>query len=189
MSDDYRSLKCPYCNRDAELVTGAVIYPHRPDLAHKKIFRCEPCDARVGCHAKSGEPLGRLANAELRKAKMETHEVFDKLWKKEHWGIHCRSLTRGEAYRWLRLELNMTRDECHIGMFSVEKCQAAQEAVARINEHMENSLGPPCPNCKSIEHCGVYDCHKCGKTQCEDCSCNNMHFACEAVHTHTKERN
>ena len=31
------NMKCPYCGKHAQLVTGEKIYPHRHDL-HKKIF-------------------------------------------------------------------------------------------------------------------------------------------------------
>jgi len=77
---------CPYCQSAAKLVGGRAIYPHRPDLAAKRFWQCKPCDAYVGCHeAGNGQgdgtkPLGRLANAELRKAKKDAHYAFDRLW-------------------------------------------------------------------------------------------------------------
>lgn len=172
-------LKCAYCGREAELVTGAVIYPHRPDLAHKWLWRCEPCKAWVGCHKDTTKPLGRLANDKLRKAKMTVHHCFDQLWKREAGG----TMKRKEAYRWLALEMKLSKEECHIGMFSVQQCDEALEATGRITQHLDNGMYPPCPCCKSIEHSGVWDCHSCYKPQCEDCSCNNMHFRCEALAT------
>jgi len=57
---------CPYCQQQAELVGGAAIYPHRQDLADKRLWNCAPCGAYVGCHDGTETPLGRLANAELR---------------------------------------------------------------------------------------------------------------------------
>lgn len=39
------SVICDYCDKPAELVTGAEVYPHRPDLHHKKFWLCKPCDA------------------------------------------------------------------------------------------------------------------------------------------------
>jgi len=59
-------MKCDYCQQQAKLVTGDIIYPHRPDLYSKKIWHCEPCRAWVGTHKGTVKPLGRLANAELR---------------------------------------------------------------------------------------------------------------------------
>ena len=175
-------IKCDYCGLDALPVTGRRIYPHRPDLFEKRFWICDPCDARVGCHSHTDKPLGRLAKADLRKEKSAVHNAFDPLWRE--WKTTSGfELSRHDAYRWLAHEMKIPKDECHMGMFSLNRCTAALEAIKRIKEHIDNSLGPPCPNCKSIEHSGVWDCLKCGRPQCEDCSCNNMHYACEAAHT------
>lgn len=115
---------CAYCNNPAEFVGGDVIYPHRPDLADKKFWRCEPCQAYVGCHKGTELPLGRLANAELRKAKMNAHAAFDPLWKED-------GMDRSAAYTWLQEAMGLPEDECHIGMFDLDRCQ---EVVRRCNE-------------------------------------------------------
>jgi zinc-finger-containing domain len=166
--------KCPYCGKAAKFVKGDKVYPHRPDLAHKGFWCCEPCDARVGCHPSTNTPLGDLASGELRQARSRVHAAFDPLWRGGH------DMRRSDAYRWLALEMDLKKDECHVGMFDLERCAAALEAIERINEHIENSLGPPCPNCRSIEHCGITRCLACHKPLCEDCSVDNMHFTCEA---------
>lgn len=101
---------CDYCGRQTDKVTGADIYPHRPDLKSKVIYRCVPCKAHVGCHPGTDRPLGRLANADLRKAKMAAHAAFD-------------PSARAEAYQWLAEALGISRDDCHIGMFDVETCK------------------------------------------------------------------
>ena len=108
---------CDYCGREAALVFGSSIYPHRPDLYSLNFWLCEPCQAWVGCHKNTdAKPLGRLANAQLRMAKSSAHAAFDPIWKKGR-------LTRQQAYRWLSREMSLTRDECHIGMFNLEQCQ------------------------------------------------------------------
>lgn len=95
-----KNLKCPYCDKNAKLVTGKEIYPHRTDLYGKFFWLCADCDAYVGCHPVTkhnkcaSNPLGRLANAELRKAKMKAHASFDPIWKSG-----CKS--RADAYKWL----------------------------------------------------------------------------------------
>lgn len=116
------AVRCDYCGRDAELVSGEVIYPHRPDLFAKQFWRCAPCEAFVGCHeAGNGygdgtRPLGRLANFELRRAKMRAHAAFDPLWK-------AKGMRRREAYAWLAKQMGIDPSQCHIGMFDVERCQ------------------------------------------------------------------
>lgn len=115
---------CPYCGRDAHLTTGLHIYNQRRfDLAHKKFWVCRPCKAWVGCHPNGVQPLGRLANAELRKAKMAAHAAFDPLWKSGE-------MTRSEAYAWLASTLGTSQANCHIGMFDVDGCNAVIAAVA-----------------------------------------------------------
>jgi len=124
---------CPYCDKPAPLVTGAVVYPHRPDLFTKLFYQCKPCDALVGCHPKAGldgrgglgdgtVPLGRLANAELRRAKQAAHTAFDPLWQ-------SRQMSRRSAYKWLAESLGIEKKNAHIGMFDVQECRAVVAAV------------------------------------------------------------
>ena len=118
---------CDYCQQEAKQVTGRTIYPHRPDLYHKVFWYCAPCDAWVGCHEKTMKPLGRLANAELRRAKMRAHAAFDSLWKSGE-------MNRHQAYRWLANQMGLTIDTCHIGMFGLDQC-------AKVLEVCQQTLG------------------------------------------------
>jgi hypothetical protein len=121
---------CDYCGDPAVLVTGREVYPHRPDLAHRQFWRCEPCAAYVSCHDGTTHPMGRLANAELRAAKIAAHAAFDPLWRARGW-------KRNAAYRWLAEQMGMPRADCHIGMFDVERCQqvaAVCESATRVGE-------------------------------------------------------
>ena len=107
---------CPYCKKLSKEITGKELYPHRKDLHSLKFYHCEACDAHVGCHKRSGDPLGRLSNKELRMAKREAHYSFDPIWKRHH-------ISRAKAYGWLCEQLGMSKDMCHIGMFNVEQCK------------------------------------------------------------------
>lgn len=108
---------CPYCGQWSAKVGGAHIYPHRHDLHGMTFYACDPCGAWVGCHGTGTQPLGRLANAELRKAKQEAHRWFDQLWRDGYF------TSRGAAYAWLAGELGVDGRDCHIGMFDVETCR------------------------------------------------------------------
>lgn len=137
---------CPYCHRNAALVSGAAIYPGRHDLAGLKFWQCEPCGAWVGCHRAGSweyidgkrvthvgiEPLGRLANAELRTAKQRAHAAFDPLWKDG-------SMPRREAYRWLAGKLGISEANCHIGMFDVAACVAVVHVMRERREGAANA--------------------------------------------------
>lgn len=115
---------CPYCTKPSERVTGKVMYPHRPDLASKIFYRCQPCGAWVGCHPGTETPLGRLADAELRQAKSAAHAAFDPLWKRkaERDGIG-KGKARGKGYKWLAQQLGIDPADCHIGMFDAPTCR------------------------------------------------------------------
>lgn len=106
---------CHYCGRDAEFVTGKVIYPNRPDVFGKRFYLCRHCEAYVGCHFGTNKPLGILANAELRAAKRQAHYYFDMIWMPN-------KNRRSDAYRWLASVLKIPDAECHIGMFDLATC-------------------------------------------------------------------
>lgn len=115
---------CPYCGQESRPAGGDEIYPHRPDLHHKQFFLCAPCDAYVGTHERSGKPLGRLANAELRYLKSAAHRAFDPLWKGGRFG------SRRKAYAWLAEQMELPPTEAHIGMFNEDQCR---EVIRRCN--------------------------------------------------------
>lgn len=126
------TITCPYCHRPALRVNGRRVYPHRPDLARRWFYQCEPCQAHVGCHRRAPhKPLGTLAKPALRRARSQAHAVFDPLWRKG-------AMTRDEAYEWLSRQLELPVDDCHIGQFDMLTCQRvlmicakAQRAVTR----------------------------------------------------------
>lgn len=126
-------IKCQYCLEDAVLVTGKEVYPHRPDLVEKKFWKCPgQCDAYVGCHLpnkalgyRGTEPMGVLANPELRRAKMAAHAALDPFWK-------AAGIKRHVAYRWLAEQLGIHEEACHIGMFTVDQCKQVVAAVERM---------------------------------------------------------
>lgn len=133
------TVQCPYCGAAAPLVTGADVYPHRRDLHEIFLYRCTPCDAWVGCHRGTTRPLGRLANAELRRAKQAAHAAFDPLWRHRA-GIRTARMPRAKAYAWLARELGIEAADCHIGMFDVATCRRVVEVCARHHEQARNSL-------------------------------------------------
>ena len=107
---------CPYCGNKSDGVDGYAVYPHRPDIHNKWFYQCVPCDAYVGCHPGTKTPLGRLANAELRKYKSMAHRAFDPIWK-------TKVMKRKDAYKALAAEMRIQPSECHIGMFDIAQCK------------------------------------------------------------------
>lgn len=119
MSKKRSSNFCPYCGNGAKFSeTSSHLYSRD----YGPVWECAPCRAWVGCHP-GGKPLGRLANAELRRHKMAAHDVFDPLWKRrmERDGLR-KGHARAKGYKWLAEQLGINRKDCHIGMFDVETC-------------------------------------------------------------------
>lgn len=109
-------MDCPYCNRGVS-----------PSLSvYGWWYNCRDCNASVGCHPGAQTPLGTMAKPELRQLRREAHRYFDALWRGKMRRDNCsKSQARKAAYRWLAQEMNISKDECHIGMFDEEKCQKA----------------------------------------------------------------
>lgn len=128
---------CPYCQRPALRMTGSDLHPSRSDLTNNHYWVCRNCDAWVGCHKPGWEPLGRLANAELRRAKQEAHAAFDPIWKNamSHHGWTM-SKARNLAYTWLTDEMNIERSQAHIGEFDLDQCKL----TVLICQHREPNL-------------------------------------------------
>ena len=114
------NITCDYCGEFAKVVTGEMVYPHRPDLKRLVFYYCDNghAPAYVGTHKVSLKPLGRLADKELRKFKSAAHIAFDPLWK-----THKIFKSRGKAYNWLSNSLGIKGELTHIGMFDIDTCK------------------------------------------------------------------
>lgn len=113
---------CDDCQLPAKLVDSAVIYNGQSFGMAYICANFPKCDSYVGCQD-DNRPLGRLANAELRKAKIKAHTSFDALWKKKISKDACsRRRARTAGYHWLADQLGISPKDCHIGMFDVEMC-------------------------------------------------------------------
>lgn len=111
---------CRYCGSVVRLVPALSVYGEtaakRLGLEHEKIYQCQNCNARVGCHRGTTRPLGNVANETLRLKRIETHHVFDAYWRSQH-------MTRTTAYRWLAKQLHLPEHKAHIGGFEMDQCQ------------------------------------------------------------------
>lgn len=116
---------CPYCDCEAHLTKGAVLYGSHTSVADQNFWVCWPCDAYVGCHKGSAKgwedgtkPLGTPAKRDLRKARSALHDKFDRMWEKGR-------MRRVDAYRWLALRLGIPKksviSECSIWRHAKEQ--------------------------------------------------------------------
>lgn len=75
---------CCNCEKDVDtnIVYGDTVYPHRKDLKKLKFFQCSICLNYVGTHKHSGEPLGVIPTAQLKKRRQYIHSIMDPVWRK-----------------------------------------------------------------------------------------------------------
>lgn len=115
---------CPYCGDMTQYVDSIAVY----NRSYGMIYLCFPCKAWVGVHNGTNQALGRLANYELRQAKIQAHAYFDGMWKKKmERNKMSKNVARNLAYEWLARMMGLTRDDCHIGMFDVAECNKVVE--------------------------------------------------------------
>lgn len=147
------SVKCPTCGANMRFLQGNKGYFYGcPNFkAEDDASFCEdsiPAD-------ENGLPISLEERDKLRKWRNAAHTSFDRLWKGEeldHSLAHNghreqrRLMSRREAYKWLRKQLRLTREECHIGNFGPDDCEKvielchdfmikAQKGVYKIKAH------------------------------------------------------
>ena len=90
------------------------------------------CDSYVGVHAGTFEPKGSLANGDLRHKRIETHRLFDAIWKN---GI----FTRADAYRWIQDIFCLNDSQAHIRQFSEYRCDCLMNECRKVltNHHVK----------------------------------------------------
>jgi len=118
--------RCPYCNSETKKVDSSIIY----GKSYGTVLVCSNypvCDAFVGTHKSSGEPLGRLANPVLREYKKKAHAAFDILWQSG-------KMTRTQAYKLLSKKLRLPVNITHIGYFDVDECKRVIEICTEMTD-------------------------------------------------------
>jgi len=122
-------IKC-HCGAHAMKRPASVV--HGDKAQGKYLYICSrypACDSYVGVHKKNLEPLGTLANKEMRLKRIEAHRIFNRLWES---GL----MKKWEAYSWLAATLCLNRQQAHIALFSVYMCN---EVIAECKRALKNN--------------------------------------------------
>jgi len=114
---------CPYCNKQAKWVENKAIYGRNYGKSYMSWW-CKPCDAYVGCHRNTRDPLGTMADRETRYWRQEAHAVFDPLWKSVFKRNSNKRLNRDAIYNTIS---NKFGYRVHIGESNVEQCKKIVE--------------------------------------------------------------
>ncbi len=105
-----KKVVCPYCGNEAVWCENKAIYGRNYGKSYM-CYYCKKDDAYVGCHQNSREPLGTMANKELRELRKQCHKLFDPLWK-------TGKMTRPQAYEYLYEKTKVN----HIAWTNKEDC-------------------------------------------------------------------
>ena len=100
-----KQIHCPYCGAKASLRPASAVY---------------------GTATK--EPMGTLANGDLRNKRIQAHKAFDWMWKS---GL----MTKRQAYKWMQGKLALTDEQAHIAKFSEYMCD---RLIIECNRALEN---------------------------------------------------
>lgn len=95
---------------------------------HGKFYGCikfPKCDATHSAHEATGKPLGIPAGKDTKKWRVNAHKAFDKLWDGP-----AATMTRDEAYAWMRSRMHLNAETGHIGRFDVSQCRRLIALVA-----------------------------------------------------------
>lgn len=127
------TIRCPYCGGTAILKDASFIYGNKSG-GGRKVYACSnypACDSYVGVHDGTIIPKGTLANKELRKKRIQAHQMFDQIWKR---GI----LSKPDAYLWVADKFGLSPSQAHIGHFSNYMCDQLIRESAKVlaNNHV-----------------------------------------------------
>ena len=113
------NIKCPYCGFRTLLRPASVVYGKRatdPTAPYYVCARYPVCDSYVAAHWRTRLPMGTLADADLRRKRIQAHATFNRLWEE---GL----MNKRQAYLWLQAKLGLPEQEAHIGRFSAFRCE------------------------------------------------------------------
>lgn len=113
-------LKCGVCGHPMILRAGV----------HSKQFygctRWPNCTGSHGAHP-DGSPMGVPADAKTMLARRRGHAALE-TYRNQH------GRNKNQCYRWLAQKMNLTRKECHFGLFNYEQCE---QAIMLLTNHSE----------------------------------------------------
>lgn len=126
-----KQIHCPYCGAKASLRPASAVYGTATKVPDSYLYVCDRyprCDSYVGAHKRTKEPMGTLANGDLRNKRIQAHKAFDWMWKS---GL----MTKWQAYKWMQGKLALTDEQAHIAKFSEYMCD---RLIIECNRALEN---------------------------------------------------
>lgn len=73
-----KQIHCPYCGAKASLRPASAVYGTATKVPDSYLYVCDRyprCDSYVGAHKRTKEPMGTLANGDLRNKRIQAQSV------------------------------------------------------------------------------------------------------------------
>lgn len=114
---------CPHCGSAVKFANNAEVYG-RPYGDWPWMYLCQntACRAYVGTHPDTNIPLGTLATAAIRAARVKAKDQFNAMWQ-------TGAMSRTEAYSWLAARMSIPVASCHFGWFDAAQCSRAMQEM------------------------------------------------------------
>ncbi len=112
------TVRCPYCGAQAKLRPATAVYGDATINKDTYVYLCDrypKCDSYVYAHPQSKEPMGTLANGDLRHKRILAHRAINKLCK-------SKKMTEREVYKFLGYQLGIPFEMTHIASFGEYMC-------------------------------------------------------------------
>ncbi len=125
------TIRCPYCGAKATLHPASYVHGAGA-VRGRKLYVCDRypvCDSYVAAHQKTGLPMGKLANGDLRHKRIVAHRAFNWMWES---GL----MTRPQAYKWMQAKLGLSKEQAHIANFGDYYCD---QLIGICNEARVNN--------------------------------------------------
>ena len=127
-----QQVNCPYCGAPAFCRPASMVHGKNTWQKGTHLYVCSrwpDCDSYVTAHKNTLQPMGSLANKNLRYKRILAHEALEELRQIRH-------METWAVYVWLQMKLELTPDKAHIGMFSEEMCD---HLISICRESMQSS--------------------------------------------------
>lgn len=135
MKSEAKHVPCPYCEQATVFTDSSEVYRK----SYGMIYLCRDCDAFVGVHGSTVNPLGTPAKRKLRELRKCCHGTLDYYWR-------TKQVTRSALYSWMMTVMQLPKERAHIAMLSETEClnllyHAQEVTPEKINEAAKREKG------------------------------------------------